>query len=156
MDKMKKIILLLLPVLLLSSCEVDDDGPVIAYDYAEVIEADLPESFILGNVYEIEVTYFLPSACHMAAGIDVRRGGLAGADRRKIYVAGVASYDANLANCDVEEDEEAMTKKGTFTVTIDEDEPFTFYLWTGTTSNGQNQFTTVEVPVSDGPPTGQN
>lgn len=153
---MKKIVLFFITALLISSCDIEDDGPRIAYEYAEVTAADLPESFIMGNVYEIDVTYVLPSACHMAAGVDVRRGGIVGAERRKVYIAGVAAYDANLANCDEEGDEEALTKEGTFTITIDEAEPFTFFLWTGTDSNGQNQYTTVEVPVSDGPPGGQN
>lgn len=153
---MKKIALFFVATLFLTGCEIEDDGPRIAYEYAEVIAADLPESFVRGNVYEIDVTYILPSACHMAAGIDVRRGGIAGADRRKIYVAGVSSYDASLTDCDVEEDEEAMTKEGTFAVTIDDTQPFTFYLWTGTNANGQNQYTTVEVPVTEGPAGGQN
>lgn len=146
---MKKLALLLVATLLFASCSIEDDGPDIRYEYAEVISADLPESFEEGKTYRIDVTYLLPTACHNPAGIEGKRGGSSGDERRDIYIAGVASYDGNLEDCDEEADEEERTKEGTFSITIDEDEAYTFYLWVGENTAGENQYTIVEVPVVD-------
>ncbi|MCF4101081.1 hypothetical protein L1I30_05345 [Gillisia sp. M10.2A] len=145
---MKKLALLFLCTLTLISCNVDDDGPSIVYEAAEVIDADLPEAFENGKTYEIEVTYRLPSACHDPAGIEVTREGTTGEKRRNIYVVGVGSRDANLTNCT----DEATNLEHTtsFYITIDEAEPYTFNLWIGKNVDDENQYTTITVPVEEG------
>lgn len=144
---MKKLFLLMMATMVLMSCDVEDDGPRTSYDLAEVTATNLPEEFELGKTYEIEVTYLLPSACHLAAGLEARRGDAFGEGRRKIFVAGVASYDANVTNCDEEADEEDLLKKEKFSIRIDEEDDYTFYLWTSYNSNLESQYDTIPVPV---------
>lgn len=144
---MKKLALLFVCTLTLSSCEIEDDGPQMALAYAEVVSAELPESFEKGETYEIPVTFLLPSACHEAYGLRVERGAQHGEERRDIYIVGMASYDPSLGECpETDEDPEIETE---FSITIDEDEAFTFYLWTGTDIDGEAIFDTIEVPVED-------
>ncbi len=143
---MKKLVLLFCAAtLILSSCNIEDDGPRIAAEFAEVTEIDLPEFFEQGKTYQIEVTYLLPSACHTAAGLEAKRGNSEGAARRNIYVAGVSTYDQNVVTCNRESEDLEKTAK--FSISIDEDQPYTFYLWTGLNSNLESEFTIIEIPV---------
>lgn len=148
---MKKLILLFASSLVLVSCDVNDDGSRTMLTAAEVTDVDLPEFFEAGKTYDIDVTYLLPDACHTNAGINVHRGSTSnGEDEfRDIYITGVASYDANVTQCDEEAEEVELERESTFKLTIssDEDEPYTFYLWTGVDEDDENIYTTVVVPV---------
>ncbi|QED37854.1 hypothetical protein FK178_09015 [Antarcticibacterium arcticum] len=142
---MKKLVLFLTASLILSSCSIENDGPRIAADFAEVTEIELPEFFEQGKTYEIKVTYLLPTACHTAAGLEVKRGNAEGPGRRDIYVAGVATYDQNVVTCNRQSEDLEKTAK--FAIGIDEEDPYTFYLWTGLDNDLENEFTIIEVPV---------
>ena len=143
---MKKLVLLFFTAnLILTGCNIEDDGPRIAAEYAEVTEIDLPEYFEQGKNYEIEITYLLPSACHTAAGLEAKRGNAEGDGRRDIYVAGVSTFDQNVVTCTRQSDDLERTAK--FSINIDEDQPYTFYLWTGVNSDLESEFTIIEVPV---------
>lgn len=144
---MKKLSFLFVSILILTSCSVDDDGPRIDYQFSEVTAADLPDSFEKGKTYKIDVTYLLPSACHTASGIEVQRGNNSGAQRRDIYVVGMGSYDVNQTECNREDDD--LEREASFSILIDEDETYTFYLWSGVDDNMENQYTVVEVPVME-------
>lgn len=150
---MKKLILLFVSSLVLVSCDTDDDGPRTMLIAAEVIEVDLPEFFEAGKTYDIDVTYLLPDACHTNAGINPLRGSNSnGEDEfRDIYITGVASYDANLTQCNEVAEEDELKRESTFKLAIasDEDEPYTFYLWKGLDEDGENIFTKEVVPVGD-------
>ena len=150
---MKKLILLFVSSLILVSCDVDDDGPKTMSVFADVTDVELPEFFESGKTYDIDVTYLLPSACHTAAGIQAQRGTNSnGEDEfRDIYITGVATYDANLTECGKEAEEGELDRESTFEMTIgaDEDEPYTFYLWTGVDEDDKNIYTEVIVPVGE-------
>ncbi len=148
---MKKLVLLLGCVFLFSSCEVEDDSPRFISYYSEVSDIDLPAYFEENEQYEIEVTYLLPTECHNPVGLEVSRGGTTGENYRKIYVVGVSSLDASLDECTEEGTDIPAT--ASFLLTIDRDEPFTFYLWEGVDENDENIFTEVEVPVGEPEPT---
>ncbi len=143
---MKKLVLLMLGfVCLFTSCDVEDDGPQTISYYAEVTEADLPEYFEKGKTYEIEITYLLPSACHTKAGIVAQRGGDTDEKYREIYIVGLANADADLVDCNIEEDD--LEETGKFTINIDREEDYTFFLWQGVDEDEENIYTEVVVPV---------
>ena len=145
---MKKSILLLLSVITLYSCSMEDDGPTVLSTLAEVSENDLPAYFEKGKTYTVEVSYLLPDLCHQPVGLNLTRGGNIGDERRDIYVAGVVSYNVDSEECTLEpEDETELVETTKFTINVDEDEPYTFYFWTGVDSTGESIFETVEVPV---------
>lgn len=142
---MKKLALLFVFALTLSSCSLEDDGPGVKYQYAKVIDAGLPDSFEKGKTYQLEITYLLPSACHKPLGIEANRGSVTGEGRRDIYIVGVTSINADITDCTIESDD--LEREKNLTITIDEDEPYTFYLWDGLDAENENKYITVEVPV---------
>ncbi len=150
---MKKIAFILVTLIALTGCSIDDTETKIGYQYSKIVDADIPESFEIGENYVIEVTYLLPSACHSPVGIDVRRGGTLGEERRDIYVVGISSYDMDRTQCNIQDND--LTETATFTILVDENEPYTFYLWNGLNANNEAQFITVEVPVTGTPPSNQ-
>ena len=143
---MKKLMLLFTCTLLFTSCSIDDDEPSIVMVPAEVVATDLPEFFEDGEVYTVKVTYLLPDACHVPAGLHVTRGSSFGNGRRDIFVNGVASHEIGT-ECEEEGEEEDLEQKASFQIRIDEDEPYTFYLWTGIDENDKNIYTEVVIPV---------
>lgn len=144
---MKKLVFLFLAAVALSSCSInDDDAPNIEYEPAEITGNDLPDQFELGKTYTVTVTYVLPSECNSFAGIQAQREGNAGADRRQIYIAAFSQVHSN-SNCDDTMVGESGT--GTFNITIDENEDFTFYFWTGTDASDQPIYDQVTVPVTE-------
>lgn len=150
---MKKLILLFVSTLVFISCDVDDDGPRTLLKAAEVTDIDVPEFFEAGKTYEIDVTYLLPDACHTAAGINAQRGSSSNGEEewRDIYITGVVSYDSNLTDCNKEAEGDELIKEASFKMTIatNEDEPYTFYLWTGVDEDDENIYTEVIVPVGE-------
>ena len=141
---MKKLFFLFAFTTLLVSCEIEDDGPGMVMVPAEVSETNLPESFEEGKTYVIEVAYLLPDACHVPAGIHVYRGASFGDARRDIFVSGVASYEYGT---ECNEESENLERTSSFRMTIDEDDPYTFYLWTGLDEDNKDIYTEVVVPV---------
>ena len=142
---MKKLVLILLVITGLSSCSInDDDIPNITYELAEITANDLPDSFEMGKTYTVTVDYILPSQCNSFAGIDARRGGNAGDERRDIYIAAVSQL-VTSAECDAETT--GNSGEGTFSITIDESKDFTFYFWTGVSDTNEPLYDEVTVPV---------
>lgn len=140
---MKKLILLFVGALTFASCEVDE-GVNTQAEYAEVSAIDLPDFFEMGKIYDIEVTYLMPTACHAGAGVDVRMNEDV-TDRWEIFIAGVSTYDANAGECTGNNTN--PERKETFSLRIDEEGPYVFNLWTGMDSNNQPVYTVIEVPV---------
>lgn len=142
---MKKLLLLAVLAFTFTACDVESDEPTMISVLAEVTDIDLPESFEQGESYVIDVTYLLPSACHLPQGINAQRESAYGSGRRKIYVAGVASIEFGAPDCT--EESEDLEKTGSFRLLIDEDMPYTFFLWTGVDEAGKSVYNEVEVPV---------
>lgn len=140
---MKKLVFILFAFMALSSCSVDDDSPRIEYELAEIVANDLPDELEFGETYEVTVTYILPSACHTFAGLNASRGGNVGADRRDIYISAIAAIELD-SNCDDTVGGGQGTSK--FTITIDEEEDYTFYFLIGE-SGDEPVYDTVVVPV---------
>ena len=47
------------------SCSLNDDNRVnFDFDYVPIEEVSIPEEFVLGEIYQIEITYYRPSTCH--------------------------------------------------------------------------------------------
>lgn len=145
--KMKKLLILAVCVFTFMSCELETDEPSLLPELAEVTAIDLPEFFVEGKSYNIEVTYVLPTACHIAQGLSATREAVYGSGRRKIFVAGVAAKEYGAPECQKESDD--LEKTGSFRLIVDEDMPYTFFLWTGVDATGKDLYTEVEVPVGD-------
>lgn len=143
MYKMKKLILLFALISLFTGCSTEDDNNFLLFP-AEVTDVDLPSTFVKGKSYIVKVTYLMPDACHTPSGLQVTRGSEVGDARRDIYVLGVVAVEEGI-NCTLPD--ENLEREGSFRITIDENEPYTFYLWTGVNENDEPIYTEVIVPV---------
>ncbi|MCG9971366.1 hypothetical protein [Christiangramia crocea] len=141
---MKKLVFILFTFIAFTSCSIDDDSPRIEYELAEIVANDLPDEFEFGETYEITVTYILPSACHNFAGIDARREGNVGEERRTIFVSAISAIRLD-DNCDDTVGGDQGTSK--FTIPIDEEEDYTFKFLVGEV-NGDPVYDTVVIPVT--------
>ena len=147
---MKKLFLLAAIAFGFMSCEIESDEPDWLQELAKVTDIEVPESFEIGKTYDIEVTYELPSACHVAQGVNASRESAYGSGRRKIFVAGVAAKKFGSPDCQQQGGD--LLKKSSFKLLIDEDMPYTFYLWTGVDATGKGVYSEIEVPVLDTEP----
>lgn len=141
---MKRLFFVLMTLISLSSCSVDDDAPNTTFELAEITGNNLPDEFIFGDTYNVTVDYILPSECNTFSGISAQRGGNSGESRREIYVGAVTSF-INSNNCD--EETPGNEGSGSFPILIDETEEYTFYFWTGVDSSNEPVYTEVVVPV---------
>jgi len=150
---MKRIALLMILALSLYSCSSDDDGPHVNYAFAEITEADLPDFFETGEVYELDITYELPNACHTFATFDFNE--YADEENDSTYVieiAAITSYDVNLTECD-EEGELSQTKSiPEISISSEDYNNYQFKFLTGVDENEDGEFLIIDVPVGEPEP----
>ncbi len=152
--KMKRLILLFVSALVLVSCNTDD-GPSIAYDYALISGADLPEYFEEDEAYEINVDYTLNSACHTLVGFDSSQG--RNEENDSIYeynITVISSYDPALTECTVENDSLSGTLKISedFKIKSEDYTTYRFNFLSGFDSDDKPEFITIDVPVGEPEP----
>lgn len=128
-----------------SSCELDDDSPNFYFTTLNVVEADVPESFEFGEIYDINVTFLRPNGCTFFEGFDVTK--TAETDR-DIVVIGSVLTDEDIA-CTEALEEVAATLR--FNVIYTGEYHFRFYA--GEDENGNAIFMEYTIPVIAEDPT---
>ena len=140
---MKKIVLLVFTALFLVACSDDDDVQVnIQTTKAEILKAELPDSFNLGEFYMIDVYYLLPSACHIDVGLKIDDG----ATSTEYYLYGVAAYDADQVGCDQTSTD--LERSAEFEVFVESQDAYVFHVWRGFDQDGKDIYDRIEVPVN--------
>lgn len=135
---MKKFSLLLLAILLLSSClNNDNDVANFSYEYVAIDEAITPASFTFGEKDSITVKYSLPNSCYFFDRMYYEYK-----DSTRI-VAVIAYVDLNKACAEVFVQEEHK-----FAVTATQREDYIFKFYKGRDTNGDSIFDEVVVPVN--------
>jgi hypothetical protein len=135
---MKKIIFLLLIAISFSSCSVEDDGPNdFYYEILPVESVDIPEEFVLGQTYEITVTYLRPTNCHIFNNFYYD------SELNQRTVAVVTSVYPNN-DCLVLIDEAV---EASFNFMVNSNGTYVFKFWQGEDENGNDLYYIVEVPV---------
>jgi len=150
---MKRIALLLVLALSLYSCDMDDDGPNVNYDFAEITGSDLPGFFEVGESYDLEVNYELPNACHTFATIDSNEYPDEENDSTYVIeIAVITSYDANITECS---EEGNLNESRTITdlrFTSEDYNNYQFKFLTGVNENDEGEYLIVDVPVGEPEP----
>ena len=136
---MKKFIVLSFILALISSCDVNDNGRDFNLEILPVESVDIPESFTLGEVYPITVSYLRPSTCHVFSEFYYAR-------ENNTRTVAVITYDFLDNDC---EDLENELVEETFNFKVTSNGSYIFKFWQGEDTNGENQFLTIEVPVVD-------
>lgn len=138
---MRKVLFIGLIVVFLGSCSVEDPIVNDYYDvYVPVENVSMPDSFELGQSYEIEYTYYRPSTCHIFNGLfynpDVNEHILA--IQNRVY-PNLGPDCADLAD-------DLITR--IFNFTVNSNDTHTFRFWKGKDDSGQDIYLEFEVPVN--------
>ena len=134
---MKNFAPLFLIVFLIFGCSDDDNYHEFHLEYVSVVSADLPDEFIQGNTYRINVTIELPDSCYFYYNqYDYFYEGTS----RLIYPIG--HVDDGIA-CTPD------LRETTFSIPVQalQSEPYIFKFYQGEDAEGQDMFLTIEVPV---------
>ncbi|WP_255443960.1 hypothetical protein [Robiginitalea sp. SC105] len=123
--------------ILLSGCDISDDGMSYHFVTLEITAVDMPESFQLHESYEIGVTYALPNGCTNFEGFDVTSEGTA---VRRVVAIGSEFPEENCTG-------PARELQTSFQFTCRYYEPYLFRFYSGEDESGNPRFIEVEVPV---------
>lgn len=136
---MKKLLFLSFVLVLLGSCSSDSDGTDFNLEILPVESVDIPESFTLGEVYPIAVSYLRPTTCHAFREFYYAKD-------NNIRTVAVIAYNFIANDC---EDLENELLEETFNFKPTSNGSYIFKFWQGEDENGEDQFLTIEVPVID-------
>jgi hypothetical protein len=133
---MKKFLIFGFILVLFASCSIDND-PDFNLEILPIESVDIPDSFTIGEVYPITVTYLRPSTCHAF---------------REFYYAKennirtVAVIDYKFLDNDCQDLTDQMVQS-TFNFQVTSNGSYIFKFWQGEDANGEDQYLTIEVPV---------
>jgi hypothetical protein len=134
---MKKIVLFLIAVISLISCNVEDDGPIYNYEILPIASYVLPANFTVGKTYEIKMKYQKPSSCHIYKGIYYEKD----LNTRKIAVQVAIEKDQQCTK------EVPPISETTIKFVADNNGSYIFKFYKGKDATGKEIFEDVEVPV---------
>ncbi len=136
---MKKFILFSLFISLMLGIYSCDKEDIVnpTFEKLEIISVDVPDTFLMGRTYEIQVTYNRPDGCTYLEGFDVTP-----VDQmvREVTAVGARFEQDSCTQSIIEETDQ-------FLFQVIYDGPYTFNFWQGEDSTGNPQFLTIEVPV---------
>ncbi|GGK31000.1 hypothetical protein GCM10007962_26690 [Yeosuana aromativorans] len=139
---MKRLIILSLTLILLVSCSISDNGSSYdgySLDVLPIESVDMPDTFTLGETYPITVHYFTPSTCYSFKEFYYLKNN----NERTVAVI---NYVADNPNCTDLQDE---LTEATFNFVVTSNGSYVFKFWQGTDENGDDQYLTIEVPVTN-------
>lgn len=122
------------------SCSLTSEStPVDTQELLPIEDITIPEEFVLGETYEIAVTYLRPTTCHAFNDIYYLKQG----NERTIAV--VSTVFSSNGNCETLND---TILGATFDFEAEESGSYIFKFWKGKDAEGQDTYLTVEVPVN--------
>ena len=132
---MKKIVLLTLFLLTLTGCSIDDDQPNYSYEVLPVDSYTVPQSFTLGQTYEIKLKYKKPSfqGIYYDKNLNIR-------------TIGIQTTVLENTNCPPLTSEPIEVS---FNFYVTNTGSYIFKFYKGEDANGQNIFEEVEIPVTN-------
>ncbi|NDP26266.1 MAG: hypothetical protein GZ087_02390 [Flavobacterium sp.] len=134
---MKKIVLFLILITSVLSCTLDDDNPTYTYSVLPVDSYVVPDSFTLGQTYEIKLKYQKPTACHIYQGIYYDKN----LNTRTIAI------QTALQNEQVCTTEIPPVSEVSFNFTVTNTGSYIFKFYKGEDTTGKDIFEDVEIPV---------
>lgn len=139
MKKVFTIALALAWSIFFSSCELDDKDNFYFVNL-EIIDADVPDFFVLNQAHNIEVNFSRPSNCTFFQGFDVF------SDENGVTT--VVAIGSVLTEEDCTPSQESLT--GILTITTEAVPFYTLRFYTGEDTDGNLQYLEYQVPVVDG------
>jgi hypothetical protein len=136
---MKKILILSFILVLMASCSVDNDTRDFSLEILPIESVDIPDSFTLGEVYPITVSYLKPTNCHLFREFYYTK-------ENNIRTVAVIDYKYSQSGCEYLDNE---LVEATFNFQVTSNGSYIFKFWQGEDTNGVDQFLTIEVPVTE-------
>lgn len=133
-----KVLSTLFLLIWLHACDISGDEFSYRFVTLPVTEVAMPESFDLGQTYEIDVTVLLPNGCTQFEGFDVISEGRT---IRRVVPIGT-EQDGVACTQEVSEVESSFRFTCIYTQT------YVFRFWTGEGENGQGSYLEMEIPVN--------
>jgi hypothetical protein len=123
----------------LTSCSDDDDyyDYDFSLEYVNVISADLPDEFIFGQTYRMNVTIELPNSCYYYY------------NQYDYFYEGTSRLIYPIAHVDEGVSCTPNSTETTFSIPVQalQNETYIFKFYQGEDEDGQDLFLTIEVPV---------
>jgi len=140
MKKLKYLLILTVALALtVTSCSNDDDNNYHDYhlEYIGVVSADLPDEFIYGQTYRINVTIELPNSCYYFY------------NQYDYFYEGTSRLIYPIAHIDDNVPCTPNITETTFSIPVQvlQNETYIFKFYQGKDTDGQDMFLTIEVPV---------
>ena len=135
---MKYFISLSLFVFLLFGCSNDDDNyHEYHLEYKSVVSAELPDEFIYGRTYRINITIELPDSCYYYY------------NQYDYFYEGTSRLIYPIVHIDDGVPCTPNSTETTFSIPVQalQNEPYVFKFYQGEDAEGQDMFLTIEVPV---------
>ncbi|WP_343486958.1 hypothetical protein [Allomuricauda sp. d1] len=129
-------------MLFMGGCDLDDDQN-FHFVALRILDAEVPESFELNQVYDITVTYQRHNGCVFFQGFDVQDVDLT---TRNIVAIGSELVDTDTACTQAVEEVEAQ-----FRFQVLYSEPYLFRFYAGEDEDGNATYLEYTVEVSDAP-----
>ena len=136
---MKKIFLLSFLMFSLFSCSISDDTQSFHTEILPIESVTIPEEFQFGQVYEIGVTYFRPTGCHIFNNFYYEING----NERIVAVINTVYEDQNCETFEQGENEVEVF----FNFQVNSFDTYTFKFYQGQDDNENDIYYIVEVPV---------
>lgn len=140
MKKMLMPLVLLVACSWLGSCDLDDDTPNFYFAALKTVEVEMPEAFVFGETYDIDVTYQRPDGCTFFEGFDVAK--TAQTDRDVVVVGSVLTDEDRACTQEITEVVATMQ----FRVIYTGEYHFRFYA--GKDEEDNNVYLEYTVPVA--------
>ena len=125
---------------LCNGCSIDDDDANFHFTALEIVDAEVPESFVLNETYKITVNYLKPDSCTYYEGFDVVKDSLT---TRSVVAIGAVRTD--IDDCM----EELIQETASFNFQVIYTEPYTFKFYTGVNCDGEAEYLEIVVPVNN-------
>ena len=135
---MKHFIPLFLVAFLIFGCSDDDNNDHDYHlEYVNVISADLPDEFIYGLTYRINITIELPNSCYYFY------------NQYDYFYEGTSRLIYPIGHVDDGVPCTPNITETTFSIPVHalQSEPYIFKFYQGADENGHDVFLTIEVPV---------
>ena len=135
---MKKITLLLFGLLVVDSCQNNDNSALnYTFEYIPIDSAITPTSLTLGEIDTISVKYSLPNSCYSFDRMYYEYKD----STRIVAVTALVKLDETCTQAIVQEEHK-------FTIRASQEQDYIFKFYKGKDSNGENIFEEVVVPVN--------
>lgn len=139
MNSIKKIALLLILTVSVSSCFPEDDGPNYHLELLKIESVNMPDTLILGQTHELKMLYNKPSNCHTFNGFYFEKN-------LNIRTIAVQSIATEKSDCITLNDE---LEEATLNFYVTNNGSYIFKFWKGKDTNGEDIFLEIEVPVKE-------